>query len=82
VSVTETLLLRQQLDYYRARAREYDQWWLRLGRYNRGHVLNTKWFTEAAVVSSALSKFRPVGRVLDSNVQDPRWAPVCERRGS
>jgi SAM-dependent methyltransferase len=57
--------LRQQLDYYRARALEYDQWWLRQGRYDRGAALNAQWFADAAVVSSALSAFRPAGRVLE-----------------
>jgi SAM-dependent methyltransferase len=57
--------LRQQLDYYRARADEYDQWWLRQGRYDRGVALNAQWFADAAVVSSALSAFRPAGRVLE-----------------
>jgi SAM-dependent methyltransferase len=57
--------LRQQLDYYRARAKEYDQWWLRQGRYDRGPALNAQWFKEAAVVSSALAAFRPAGRVLE-----------------
>src|SRR5688572_30098971 len=57
--------LREQLDYYRARATEYDQWWLRQGRYDRGAALNAQWFADAAVVSSALSSFRPAGRVLE-----------------
>ncbi|MEO6080037.1 MAG: methyltransferase domain-containing protein [Steroidobacteraceae bacterium] len=57
--------LRQQLEYYRARAAEYDQWWLRQGRYDRGAKLNARWFEEAAVVSSALSSFQPAGRVLE-----------------
>jgi SAM-dependent methyltransferase len=57
--------LRQQLDYYRARAGEYDQWWLRQGRYDRGAALNARWFAEAALVSSALSTFRPAGRILE-----------------
>ena len=57
--------LRQQLDYYRARAVEYDQWWLRQGRYDRGAVVNAQWFAEAALVSSALAAFRPAGRVLE-----------------
>ena len=56
---------RQQLDYYRARAAEYDQWWLRQGRYDRGAVLNAQWFADASVVSSALSAFYPAGRVLE-----------------
>jgi demethylmenaquinone methyltransferase/2-methoxy-6-polyprenyl-1,4-benzoquinol methylase len=57
--------LRQQLDYYRARAAEYDQWWLRQGRYDRGTDLNARWFAEAAEISAALSTFRPAGRVLE-----------------
>jgi len=57
--------LDQQLDYYRARAVEYDQWWLRQGRYDRGASLNSQWFADAAVVSSALAEFRPAGRVLE-----------------
>jgi demethylmenaquinone methyltransferase/2-methoxy-6-polyprenyl-1,4-benzoquinol methylase len=57
--------LRQQLDYYRARAAEYDQWWLRQGRYDRGEALNAQWFADATVVSAALSAFRPAGRVLE-----------------
>ena len=28
--------LREQVAYYRARAEEYDEWFLRLGRYDRG----------------------------------------------
>lgn len=57
--------LRQQLDYYRARANEYDQWWLRQGRYDRGEALNAQWSAEAKVVSATLSAFRPAGRVLE-----------------
>jgi len=57
--------LSEQLDYYRARAAEYDEWWLRQGRYDHGRASNAEWFREAAVVSSALAEFRPVGRVLE-----------------
>jgi SAM-dependent methyltransferase len=58
-------LLREQLDYYRARAGEYDEWWLRTGRYDRGETINAQWRTEAAVVSSALAAFHPAGRILE-----------------
>src|SRR6266513_1466642 len=58
-------VLRQHLDYYRARATEYDQWWHRQGRYDRGAVLNAQWFADAAVIASALSSFGPRGRVLE-----------------
>lgn len=58
-------LLRQQLIYYRARANEYDHWWLRQGRYDRGAALNAQWFADAALVSAALAAIRPAGRVLE-----------------
>ena len=32
--------LEQQLDYYKARAGEYDDWWFRTGRYDRGPEAN------------------------------------------
>ena len=57
--------LHEQLAYYCARAAEYDQWWLREGRYNRGEALNAQWFSETKELSFALSAFRPTGRVLE-----------------
>jgi SAM-dependent methyltransferase len=57
--------LREQLEYYRARAAEYDQWWLRQGRYDRGADNNAPWFAEAAAVSAALKAFGPAGRILE-----------------
>src|SRR5208283_5187837 len=47
-------ILRDQIDYYRARAGEYDEWWLRTGRYDRGPELNGRWRAEVARVESAL----------------------------
>jgi SAM-dependent methyltransferase len=47
-------ILQDQIDYYRARAGEYDEWWLRTGRYDRGPELNGRWRAEVAKVESAL----------------------------
>jgi demethylmenaquinone methyltransferase/2-methoxy-6-polyprenyl-1,4-benzoquinol methylase len=57
--------LNEQLEYYRARAAEYDQWWYRQGRYDRGAELNAQWFSESAEVFSAFDKFQPSGHVLE-----------------
>lgn len=57
--------LQEQLDYYRARAAEYDQWWLRQGRYDRGAEINASWFAESDEVRAALATFGPSGRVLE-----------------
>lgn len=58
-------ILHIQIAYYRARAGEYDQWFLRQGRYNRGTELNARWFSEADQVRAALDAFAPTGRVLE-----------------
>jgi demethylmenaquinone methyltransferase/2-methoxy-6-polyprenyl-1,4-benzoquinol methylase len=55
----------QQLDYYRARAPEYDDWWFRTGRYDRGADANATWFAEVAKLESALQRFEPRGEVLE-----------------
>lgn len=40
-------VLVEQVAYYRARAGEYDRWWLRQGRYDRGPDATRRWFDEA-----------------------------------
>ena len=58
-------ILRQQIDYYRQRAEEYDEWFQRQGRYDRGEDLNKQWFVEVADLENALDDFRPAGRILE-----------------
>ena len=61
----EAQRLSEQRSYYRARAPEYDAWWLREGRYNRGPVANARWFEEVAVLERALASFGPCGDILE-----------------
>jgi demethylmenaquinone methyltransferase/2-methoxy-6-polyprenyl-1,4-benzoquinol methylase len=58
-------ILRDQIAYYRARAREYDQWFLRQGRYDRGPRLNARWGEQVRQVREALDRFAPAGEVLE-----------------
>lgn len=58
-------ILGEQLAYYEARAAEYDQWWLRQGRYDRGREETARWFHEAAQVDDALDAFQPHGDILE-----------------
>ena len=53
-------ILSEQMSYYRARAPEYDEWFYRKGRYDRGPDANDAWLREAEVVMTAL---RSGGRV-------------------
>src|ERR1700679_3706586 len=57
--------LEQQLHYYRARAGEYDDWWFRAGRYDRGPEANAAWFAEVATLEAVLERFDPRGAVLE-----------------
>lgn len=50
-------VLREQISYYRARAGEYDEWFLRQGRYDRGAETNARWHAEAAQVGAWLGAF-------------------------
>jgi 2-polyprenyl-3-methyl-5-hydroxy-6-metoxy-1,4-benzoquinol methylase len=47
-------ILQDQIDYYRARAGEYDEWWFRQGRYDRGAEFNARWHAETATVENEL----------------------------
>jgi len=60
-----TGLLAEQARYYRERAGEYEDWWYRRGRYDRGVDVNARWFAEVVEVEGALERFRPAGRVLE-----------------
>lgn len=57
--------LAEQLAYYRARASEYDEWWCRRGRYDRGPAPNAQWFGDVAELDRALDGFNPRGKVLE-----------------
>jgi len=54
-------ILQDQVEYYRARAGEYDEWWFRTGRYDRGEEFNSRWRDEVAQVEGALATWL-VGR--------------------
>jgi demethylmenaquinone methyltransferase/2-methoxy-6-polyprenyl-1,4-benzoquinol methylase len=51
----EDRLVENQIAYYRARAGEYDEWFLRHGRYDRGPEHRAAWFRELAIIETALS---------------------------
>ena len=46
-------ILDEQLTYYRARAPEYDEWFMRTGRYDRGPEHSAEWFSEVAIAGGA-----------------------------
>ncbi|HRF95034.1 MAG TPA: class I SAM-dependent methyltransferase, partial [Aggregatilineales bacterium] len=58
-------ILQGQIAYYRARATEYNEWWYRQGRYDRGEVANQLWFSEIAHLKQALSAIPPQAHILE-----------------
>lgn len=47
-------VIQEQLLYYRERAGEYDEWFFRNGRYDRGTQHRAEWFHEIGIVESQL----------------------------
>ena len=79
MSTPSAAVLREQIAYYRARANEYDEWFLRQGRYDRGAELNARWFAEVAQVSQALERFHPGGDVLELACGTGLWTQRLAR---
>jgi len=58
-------VLEHQIAYYRARAAEYDEWFYRQNRYDRGPEFNAQWAREVETVREALKRIGPVDSVLE-----------------
>jgi 2-polyprenyl-3-methyl-5-hydroxy-6-metoxy-1,4-benzoquinol methylase/ribosomal protein S18 acetylase RimI-like enzyme len=73
-------VIRQQIAYYQARASEYDEWFLRRGRYDRGSELNRQWSQEVEQVRNALERFKPEGDVLELACGTGLWTQQLAKR--
>lgn len=62
---TSDSVLESQIAYYRARAQEYDEWFYRYDRYDRGLDMKRRWFEEIMVVTEALGSCGIRGDVLE-----------------
>lgn len=58
-------LLEEQKAYYRARAAEYDEWFLRIGRYDRGAQHRQQWFAEVSEAQQIVAELAPYGHLLE-----------------
>lgn len=61
----DRLILDEQMAYYRARAHEYDEWFLRQGRYDRGPEHRDQWLGEAAEIEATLKSVVRGANVLE-----------------
>ena len=58
-------MLSKQIAYYRARAAEYDDWFYRRGRYDRGLELNTQWYCEVETLKNEVGSLGNCERILE-----------------
>ncbi|MFC1819865.1 class I SAM-dependent methyltransferase [Thermodesulfobacteriota bacterium] len=67
-------ILEEQIQYYKARANEYDEWFFRQGRYYQGEDHKQEWFSEIAVMESALNDSLPKGHILELACGTGLWS--------
>ena len=60
-----TELLQHQIDYYSARAPEYDQWFYRLGKYDHGLAFKQQWEYEVRIVRDQLHSAAGQSEILE-----------------
>lgn len=75
-------LLAEQQHYYTARAPEYDDWFFRRGRYERGDEHAARWHGEATEVRWALERFQPSGHILELAPGTGLWTQQLLRYGA
>ena len=66
-------LLASQVDYYRAHAPRYDDWWSGTGKHDHGDRYRRSWESEKAKLSAALLARAPLGDVLEFAGGTGRW---------
>ena len=66
-------ILDEMVEYYRARAPEYDEWWQRQGRYDRGPEANARWFAEIQEVLADFDACGFTGDILELAPGTGNW---------
>ncbi|MFN6461739.1 MAG: class I SAM-dependent methyltransferase [Nostoc sp. DedVER02] len=74
-------ILQQQIEYYRARANEYDEWFYRKGRYDRSAEINQRWFNEVAAIKNTLHQIGVVDDILELASGTGIWTQELLRIG-
>jgi SAM-dependent methyltransferase len=72
-------VLAEQIDYYNARAPEYDDWLERKGRYDYGPRANARWHQVILEVQDALVGAAFAGDVLELACGTGNWTEVVAR---
>ena len=67
--------------YYAARAPEYDDWYLRRGRYARGPVLDMPWHHELDLAGRWLDGLAIKGEIVELAAGTGWWSPILAEKG-
>jgi SAM-dependent methyltransferase len=69
------------LAYYEARAPEYDDWYLRRGRYARGPVHDAAWDAELDAAGRWLDGLPIAGEIVELAAGTGWWSPLLAEKG-
>ncbi len=69
------------LAYYEARAPEYDDWYLRRGRYERGPVHDAAWNAELDAAGRWLDELSIQGEIVELAAGTGWWSPLLASKG-
>ncbi len=71
----------EMLAYYQARAPEYDDWYLRRGRYERGPVHDAAWNAELDMAGRWLDALPIRGEIVELAAGTGWWSPLLASKG-
>jgi demethylmenaquinone methyltransferase/2-methoxy-6-polyprenyl-1,4-benzoquinol methylase len=69
------------LAYYEARALEYDDWYLRRGRYERGPIHDAAWNAELDAAGRWLDELPIRGEIVELAAGTGWWSPLLASKG-
>jgi len=72
---------RTMIEYYAARAGEYDDWYLRRGRYERGPIHDAAWNAELDTAGRWLDRLPLAGRLVELAAGTGWWSPLLASKG-
>jgi SAM-dependent methyltransferase len=72
---------RELLAYYEARAGEYDDWYLRRGRYARGPIHDAAWNAELDAAGRWLDDLPIHGEIVELAAGTGWWSPLLAAKG-
>ena len=71
----------EMVAYYEARAAEYDDWYLRRGRYARGPVHDAAWHAELDQAGAWLDALPISGEIVELAAGTGWWSPLLASKG-